>query len=76
MLLNFTQCQSSADGVDRSGGNKEGIPGRCVEPLEQVFYLAGKRRFAQTMGGDGLAETCGDLSAGFRGEDVPHLGFS
>ena len=75
MLLNLAQGESGADGVDRSGGDEKRVAGGGVEPLEQVFDLAGERGFAQLAGGDGFAEARGDLCAGLGGEDVPHLRF-
>src|SRR5580658_6334319 len=76
MLLNLAKGEPGADRVDRSGGNIEDVSRRCVEPLQQMFDLAGEGRFAQTLRRNGFAKASRDLRPSFRGKDVPHLGFS
>ncbi len=40
MLLDFAQSKSTADGVNRAGGNEESIAGLHLDPIEQLLDLA------------------------------------
>src|SRR5258708_31586044 len=75
VLLDLTQRQTCADGVERACGNEEGIARPGLEPLEKSLDFARDRRGAHLFRRQGLAESGGDPGARLGREDVPHLGF-
>lgn len=72
-LLDLAKDDPGAEGVDRAGGDKDGVAGVNGDPVEEVFDGAGEGGGTDEVAGDGFAETEGDDGAGFSAQDLPHF---
>ena len=73
VLLHLDQREPGPDRMNRSGRGKKAIARPNVNPVEQLLDFTARRGLRQSLGRNGLAQTDGNLGAGIRTQDVPHL---
>ena len=75
VLLDFTQREPAADGVNCAGGDEKSVARLHFHPVQQLLDFAAQRCRSQTLAADWFPKSDGELRARIGAQDVPHFGF-